>query len=176
MNTIQHALTRPSSWIYSFFIGAIAMLYIGIAHGSDRIDGRCDYCKYPGEISSAFTGPYVNINYPANKRNDWHYVSITSVDANRLKWNNRAGVSWDLKVHWDRQSVDYLEIGPNPYSNAGYTKAKRIGDSNGEFAGFVGPHNEVYVKVRWDYQKRSYFYYDPKTLKRVPTGAWDLRR
>ena len=52
------------------------------------------YYKTDGII----VGEYVNTDYDYDERNDWHYVTISVVDAVNgvYRWSNRAGFSWTL--------------------------------------------------------------------------------
>ena len=53
--------------------------------------------KNAGNADDKIVGNYIIHGYENNK-NDWHYVEISVVDANRgvYRWQNRANVKWTL--------------------------------------------------------------------------------
>ena len=60
-------------------------------------------------------GTYECHKYDGGGKNDWHYVTITKVNGNTLRWTNRANVSWTLTVGTDPFRLD---VGQDcPYYN-----------------------------------------------------------
>ena len=86
-------------------------------------------------------GDYENHLYDVKGKNDWHFVDISRIDDKRLKWKNRAGVSWTLTVTDDKSKLD---VGSDcPYYSQGYTTANLQWD-NGTVKSIMGPGNEPY--------------------------------
>ncbi len=108
----------------------------------DGVDG--------GEVAASVVGKYECHKYDNGGKNNWHYVTVTKVDASTLKWTNRAGVSWLLQL---TLSKSILDIGPDcPYYHfdngkmrTSYTQAAVVWDGN-SVTGLMGPWGELYSK------------------------------
>ncbi len=77
--------------------------------------------------------------------NDWHYVTISQIDATNFKWTNRAKVSWTLTL---TENKNVLNVGSDsPYYNKGHRTANLKWDANGNVVEITGPSNSSYTKV-----------------------------
>jgi hypothetical protein len=91
---------------------------------------------------TALLGKYENHQYDAGGKNNWHYVTITKIDDKKIKWTNRAGVSWTLTITDDKNK---LAVGSDcTYYNRGYKTATVKYDANGVVKSINGPNNEPY--------------------------------
>ena len=87
------------------------------------------------------------INGYDNNKNDWHYVKISIIDADKgqYMWKNKAGINWTLTKK--PNSPDKLIVGPDcPYFISGYTEATLKFDGHGKVISISGPWNEIYSK------------------------------
>ena len=104
--------------------------------------------KKPEEPAEKPAGPivgdYIIKGYEGNK-NDWHYVKISVVDADKgvFRWTNRAGVKWTLTKKSDTK---YAVGNDCPYFNSGHKEATLKLDDNGKAVSISGPWNEIYIK------------------------------
>lgn len=88
-------------------------------------------------------GDYENHLYNVKGKNDWHFVTISRVDDQKLKWTNRAGVSWTLTVTSDKTK---LSVGSDcPYFKQGY-KTATVQWAGGAVTSILGPSNEPYYR------------------------------
>jgi hypothetical protein len=83
----------------------------GIAKNNNKWYIFTEHTNFP-PVNQALCGDYVSVDTP---KNDWHYVTISPLDAATMKWSNRAGRSWTLTT--TRQSTT-LDVGNEcPYFN-----------------------------------------------------------
>ena len=75
-------------------------------------------------------------------KNNWHYVTV-SAEGGRVRWSNRAGVSWMLTPRADGD----LDVGEEcPYYRSGYTVCKVVRNAAGSVTSLLGPSGEVYAR------------------------------
>ena len=93
-------------------------------------------------LKEKLVGSYENHQYDKGGKNAWHYVKLEDADKNRVRWSNRAGVSWTLSLTEDRT---VLLVGQeNPYFASGYRRARVEWNANGTVKRIQGPGNEWY--------------------------------
>jgi len=98
----------------------------------------------PASTADDYTGTYENHLYDKAGKNDWHFVTITKMDDSSLRWANRAGVSWSLKLTAD---PNVLNVDSNaPYYKQGFHSVKVQRDATGQIIGLFGPSNELYQR------------------------------
>lgn len=102
------------------------------------------------QLITPILGNYECHKYDSGGKNDWHYVTISKVDENTLKWTNRAGVSWSLKLTSHKTILDVGSECPYYNFNDGtqqthFTHATLVWDGN-KVTGIMGPWNELYSK------------------------------
>ena len=75
-------------------------------------------------------------------KNNWHYVTVRA-EGGRVRWSNRAGVSWMLTPRADGD----LDVGEEcPYYRSGYTVCKVVRNAAGSVTSLLGPSGEVYAR------------------------------
>ena len=75
-------------------------------------------------------------------KNNWHYVTV-SAEGGRVRWSNRAGVSWMLTPRVDGD----LDVGEKcPHYSNGYTVCKVVRNAAGSVTSLLGPSGEVYAR------------------------------
>ena len=91
-------------------------------------------------------GNYENHLYDKDGKNDWHYVTISKIDESTLRWKNRAGISWTLKIIEDKE---ILKVGDDcPYFSEGHTTVKVVWNKDGDkVLKLLGPFDEPYDKL-----------------------------
>ncbi len=100
------------------------------------------YDTIPEDLTDTpILGVYENHLYDNKGKNNWHFVTLSEIDENRVRWQNRAGVSWTLTKTADRTK---LNIGQDcPYFRSGHSQATVIWNGN-QVSGILGPWNELY--------------------------------
>ena len=103
------------------------------------------------DVTKSVTGLYENMRYSGAKKNNWHYVTVASVNDTTVKWTNRAGVEWTLDVQEKLSGYSCTELtaaATNPYFARGYTKtAIQRSPANNAVTAITGPYSEPYH--RW---------------------------
>lgn len=76
-------------------------------------------------------------------KNDYHYVTVSSISDAVLLWTNKAGVKWKLTATQDGEK---LAVAPEcPYFKTGYTLARIVREGS-HISGIIGPGGELYKK------------------------------
>lgn len=106
--------------------------------------------EYDDLLAPNLVGSYECHKYDGTPtKNDWHYVTITQVDAKTFQWTNRAGVSWSLTI--DKSALDVGQECPyynfdDGTSQTQYTRAEIVWSGN-NITGLLGPWDEAYDKA-----------------------------
>jgi len=110
----------------------------------DSVSDDSPPLHFPPLLLADVVGTYECHLYDGTQnKNDWHYVTIMA-GGSRLRWSNRAGVSWMLTPRADGN----LDVGEEcPYYKNEHTVCQVVRNSADSVTSLLGPWGEAYDRV-----------------------------
>jgi hypothetical protein len=116
-----------------YALGAVSIRSIG---------QQCDNASI-----TALLGKYENLSFCGETKNDYHYVTLTKIDHETIKWTNRANVSWTLRTTDDKNTLVVIGSPYAEYADVAHSTATVTYDLNGVVTSITGPDDEPYGRV-----------------------------